>query len=461
MWTSIRSTLTFWTTIFFVAICILQVIPWTGIFLMIFGAALWTGYILHLIAIALIIDIFNKRIPKIFLCLPLLAYGIYYLTFLSEVRNIKAIEFTLQQENPSEIIPYNPAEHSLVIDKSLTKHYKVPVDYTPNHGFPEGYLSNNLATRELCNIAKGSRDSLYAFGVIWLKFGKNPYHKNFSNVCEFRMPDTPDKEILKVTRSEEKDENDNLHKSTYSFYLDQEPLGKYISASYTKMPAFPKFLIGCGLNSRVPAWECFFQLRRDRIKMSTFPEGADQNDLDMSPIARLLKIERYTETDLSSFVDYPETREKLLRLAAGKDDVDEWGLRKDNRYRPKISIKNGFPSFEGIVHEGNKGGYFYDFIKENEGKIVYLDIEARPNARNDSFMNYGVCKKGTVGCTSRTDTSYRFRDEDGKPYRFEQEGVFRGFFNVGAATAFENKYNKGDNDTTTILTFIPEEKLNQ
>lgn len=461
MWVSIRSTLTFWTIIFFVAICALQVIPWTGIFLMVFGAPIWTGYILHLIAVALLVDIFYKRVPKLFLLIPLSIYGIYYLTFLSEFINIKSVESVLQQENPSEIISYNPVVHSLVADESLIKNYKIPVVYSLNHNFPEGFLSNRLATKELCNVAKNSRDSLYAFGVSWHKFGKSPYHKSFPNVCEFKMPDKPDKKILKVTRSEEKDKNDNLHKSTYSFYLDQEPLGKYISATYAKMPAFPIFFIGCGLNSRAPAWECFFQLRRERITMSAFPQGADQDDLAISPVARLLKIERYTEIELRSFVDYPETKEQLLRLAEGKDAVDEWGLRKDSLYRPKISIKNGFPSFEGIVHERNKGGYFYDFIKENEGKVVYLDIEARPNARNDSFMNYGVCKKGTAGCTSRTDTSYQFRNEDGKSHLFEQEGVFRGFFHVGAAIAFENKYNKGDNDTTTILTFIPEEKLNQ
>src|SRR5690606_21265238 len=112
-------TLTFRMVIIFVVVCALQVIPWTGIFLMVLGAPIWTGFILHLIALALVLDVIRKRVPKTLLLIPFLLYGAYYLMFLNEEQSIKNIETAFQQTNPSEIIAYNPAEHSLVADANL------------------------------------------------------------------------------------------------------------------------------------------------------------------------------------------------------------------------------------------------------------------------------------------------------------------------------------------------------
>lgn len=453
---SFRSSLTFWVIVAFCLICALQIFPWTGIFLMFFGAPIWTGYILHLIAVAMVIDVVYKKLSKAVLFIPLVCYGAYYSMFLSETFFIKDIESNLQRENPSEIIAYNPEEHSLIANPHMIKEYKLPVVYSVNRNSPEGYLSNRLATKELCKAAKGVHDSAHTFGVSWYRFGENFYSKAFPNVCDFRMPDRPDKKLLRVSPKESDEDGGHLKKTTYSFFLEQEFLGEYVGASYEKMPLFPKFFIGCGLISSTPAWKCYFQLIRKRIVLETFPAlsvGAEAGD---SHIARLLSIQKYTAKDLLSFTDYPETREKFFKLMRGKDELDEWGLRKDNPYRPKIAEKEGVPSFEGSIYSGNKGGYFYDFIRENEGKVVYLDIEAQPNARRDSFTNYGVCKKVVSDCTSRTDTTYQIKNANGKPHYFEEEGKFKGFFKVGTAKLFENKYNKGDNDTITILTVVPE-----
>lgn len=460
---SIRSTLTFRLVIIFVVVCALQVIPWTGIFLMVLGAPIWTGFILHLIALALVLDAVRKRVPKTLLLIPLLLYGAYYLMFLNEEQSIKNIETAFQQTNPSEIIAYNPAEHSLVAEASLIQKYKLPVIYSPNSNFPGGYLSNRLATKELCKAAKDESNFTYASTPVWYRSGKNIYDRKYlPNVCDFRMPDRPDKTILKVLRSDVDAVDNHLLKTTYSFSLGQDFLGEYVSAYYKKMPIFPNFFIGCGLISSTPAWKCYFQLARERVTLDTFPKSSGQDEQDISPIMRLLKIEKYTEHELRSFTDYPETREKLLKLAEGKDDLDEWGLRKGNPYKPIITEKNGIPSFQGSVYSGNKGGYFYDFIKENEGRVVYLDIDELPNVSRDSFTNRGICKEGVwiSGCTSRTDIIYQFKQADGTPYYFEEGKKFQGLFQVGQAKTMNNEYNK-DNDTITILTALPEEKLKE
>ena len=178
-------------------------------------------------------------------------------------------------------------------------------------------------------------------------------------------------------------------------------------------------------------------------------------------MARLLGIEKYTEEELRNFTDYPETKEILSAIVEKKAnetpaDFDEWGLRKDGLYQPVISEKDGYPSFSGVVFHGKKGGPFKKFIKQHEGNIVYLDIEAKPNAKKFGFTNYGVCETDE-GCTGRTDNTYIFQDENNKKYIFEKEGQFAGFFKVGPETPVEHSGNIGDNDTRTVLTIVSDE----
>lgn len=457
------TSLTFWMLLIFGILVGLQWFPMTGVILMMFAAPIWVGYMPYVIALALFFDLLIKKAPKFLLIFPVLPCLIYYGYFFAEGIKIKDLETDLRKKNPSEIIAYDPEVHSLIVDSNMTEHYEIPVSYSYNNNFPEGFLSHRLVTQNLCKKAKGIKEFTHTFGVSWSSYGKNRFYKRFPNVCHFRTPEKPTKARLKVERLEDQNKKQKLQKTTYKFYLDNEFLGEYTSAYYIALPAFPQFVIGCSLISSAPEWKCVSQLVRTKKYLDTFPSNSTNNSKDDWIVARLLGIKKYTEDDLKNFQDLSETKKILGDLIEQKDnetseDIDEWGLRKDSLYQPTITEEKGYPRFLGVVYSGNKGGPFRDFIEQNEGKIVYLDIEAKPNARQNSFMNYGVCRAGEK-CTNRTDNSYQFKNEDGSWHNFEEKGKFKGFFSVGSKTLFENQYNKGDNDTITILTFVPQEKL--
>jgi len=155
--------------------------------------------------------------------------------------------------------------------------------------------------------------------------------------------------------------------------------GEYTDAHYLALPVFPQFVIGCYLISSVPEWKCVSQIGRTKKNLNTFPSNNNKISKNLWVVARLLNIPKYTEEDLKSFHDYHETIKVLGLLIKQKAnetlyDLDEWGLRRDSMYQPKIGINKGYHSFEGVVYDKNKGGPFRSFIKKYEGKIVYLGI---------------------------------------------------------------------------------------
>lgn len=321
-----------------------------------------------------------------------------------------------------------------------------------------------MVTRELCIEAKNIGDFIHTFGVSWSSYGRKRYHKGFSNLCHFRMPEKPDKALLKVYKEEDKSKKGKLNTITYSFFLDDRPLGEYVSGYYAALRPLPKFIIGCSLISSSATWACTSRIMREKRHLNTYPIANEQKGENYWIVARLLNIGKYTEEELNNFENYSETTKFLGALVERKNnessaDIDEWGLRKDGPYQPQLGTKKGYPSFQGSVYYRNKGGPFYAFIKKHEEQIVYLDIEAKPNAQRHSFTNYGVCRINQERCTGRTDNSYHFKNKDDSWHRFDEEGKFQGFFLVGLETPFNHKNNKGDHDTITVLTFIPSDEV--
>ena len=416
------SLMTFWTSLIFVILLGLQWFPLTGIFLMLIAAPIWVGFIPHLIAFVAVFDLMNNNVPRCLLIVPAIPYFIYYSFFLLDHRTISKIEADLRDKNPSEIIKYNPNEHSLVVASNMTGRYAIPVSYRYNDNYPEEYLSHRLITLNLCNEVKGVKEFSRTNRVSRSSDKKHNNRIRYPNLCYFSMPERPSKKLLKVVKFREALQKGNFQKSVYQFYLDDEFLGEFINASYMALPNFPRLITGCFLFSSPAKWQCMFEFQREKKVLNTIPIDSQTNSNNDWFVARLLNIKKYSDYELQTFQDFPENTEILFALIEHNknetsDDFDEWGLRKDSLYQPKLSNYKGYPSYKGVVFSRNKGGPFQDFIEKNREKIVYLDIWAKPNASHNSFMNYGVCKVDEE-CNLRTDTSYFFKNKDGRQHNF-------------------------------------------
>ncbi|MCB1681826.1 MAG: hypothetical protein H6858_05840 [Rhodospirillales bacterium] len=447
---------------------VLQWFPYTGVFLMITGAPIWTGHIPHIIALTFVCEVLLRKAPKVLLAIPLLPYLFYYFLFGVQAVYIYGLENELQAQNPSKLLEFVSGDYSLVANGEYVKYLKIPVVYAVNSNFPEGYLAYRLSTKVLCDRARSLKDKVtdifgeyWIFPVSWHEFRSNKVSSKSFGMCELRIREAPQKPILKIVREELKTENPYLNQRQYTFFINEKSIGRFVTATYEAIPLFPRFFIGCGLKSSdTPAWLCDATLRRVRQTLRTYPKATSaNNNSDNYFISLLLGIDYYSEDDLQNFKDYPETIkivDDLVELKKNEkpEDFDQWGLRKDSLYQPQISQKNGYPSFVGVVYTQNEGGPFYSFIEQNRDKIVYLDVRAGPNTNGNSSSIgvYGVCK-ARKDCTSRTDDYYFFEK------MANEERHFQGFFRVGKREKSEDTHNKADNDTRTVLTLVESDEL--
>lgn len=454
------SWLTTWCSLFFVLLVILQWFTPIGLLFIMLGAPIWVGFLPHIIASAVVIDVFAKKLPRWLVILPAAPYVIYYVFFILEFGDIKKIENDLKAQNSTEILRYDATIHSLVLSSRISRFYNAPVSYSLNSNYPEGYIARRLVTRDLAHKVKESRESIQVHNVTWYSFGsKRLLSKKMPNVAWINIPEEPTKEILAVTSQEIDSQNEKLKRVEYSFVLNGNNIGTAYSATYAKLPVFPRLTIGCVLNNSGKfAWKCLIDFVYQKRKLRVLPNESDSEKYGTWIVSHMLQIEKFTDDDLMSFENDPESVIILTALHEKKkketsEDFDEWGIRKDSLYQPTISTRDGYPSLEGTIYAKNKGGSFYSFIRKNTGQIVYLNIQAGNNINGGRYdiSNYGVCKN-RKNCTTKTDDSYHFRYENGDRFGADESGRFIGFFRVGEETKFENKYNKGDNDTGIILT---------
>ncbi|MBL1147646.1 MAG: hypothetical protein HND56_12380 [Pseudomonadota bacterium] len=351
----LRTTFTFWTTLIFLLFVGLQYFPLTGVFLMMVGAPIWTGFFPHLIALAIITDILiRQKFPRFLLVIPLFPYAVYYVFFAVDGLHIKEIERELQSQNPVKIITYNPDKYALIFPqyhaRDFVQHYKVPVSYEANSNRPEGYTAYRIITGDLCVQSRGIKEHSHVTSTVSWKEKALFAYKNFTNLCKLEIPESPTKQHLTIRiegiSKESNKSPQKLQKIEYSFYLDEKPIGIFTAAQYVARPRFPKFIIGCALISNPPAWKCVYQLRYKRKVLNTFPKNTDLEKYGTNPIAQMLKIEKYTESDLESFKNYPETEKYLKELIAKKttpepcDNPDnEWGCYF-NKKPPKTEDNN-------------------------------------------------------------------------------------------------------------------------
>ncbi len=420
---------------------------------MMVAGPLWIGFLVHIIAVALVVDALAGRLPRAYILAALAPYVMYYSVSMVEgarVEDLRA-EYTAMNMEAQKAghIKYDPNAHALVTPLPLAVEYEIPVTYEPRKQEPEGYMAKYLATGEYCNRLKeiGERTIV-----------GTSYRNKQKNYCVFNIPEKPQQHLLEIKIEKEKTEDEKLHVTHYGLWLDGQFIKDYRSMFYLRLRDFPLFVSGCWLNSATPSWECEFGFTRKKVELDVWPGKNPMMEDEKDLVAMLLGIPKRGENALATFGGYAENNAVFDALFArraneGPADFDEWGLRKNGPYQPELGLKDGYPSFIGFVDRGPKGGPFKEFIKAHEGQVVYLDITAKPNARRRGFTNYGVCPV-QVDCKTGDDDRYDFRNEDGSWHNFEERGKFKGFFRVGAAERIQNKHRPEDKDTRTVLTVM-------
>lgn len=307
----------FWAFVALAAVVVLQLSPFPGVILMMFGAALLAGLLVHVFLGALAIEALIGRIPRIFVAIPILAYGAYYGMYMFESQQIAAETAKLRNENDNVTLKFDPAAQALVVKDAwgFVADHKILVAYQPSPQYTHTeYTSYRRLPGDLCKEASAAWANLPTVferadvGINYHSLGRNPYSDTWRPVygdedmslCMLRLPETPKRDIVAVVEREataagEKGDAQGLVRSTsikeiaLDFVSGDKTLASYHNALVTRLPPIPRLYIGCALDSGAPAWRCAAGFIRQ-----------PQMEIVADPIGIVLGISKLTRTELAS-----------------------------------------------------------------------------------------------------------------------------------------------------------------
>jgi hypothetical protein len=298
-----------------VGLIALQAFPYTGIILMMLGAAFLVGLLLHVFLIGLFIEAWQGRVPRVLMAIPVMAYAGYYTLYAHQTIEIWQKSAQLQQENSGKVFSFDPEAHSLVTPdaETLVTQYAIPVAYQPNKNFnPEGHLAFRLLRHDQCNaISPDSRARIVKLGV---RFG-NAFQ---NNVCQLRFPEGPQHKVITVVKHGDEEvwkRKWEIGERLTEISVDGKVIGTFKTASVWRLPLWPTAAVGCGLISGgTPAWKCFADFVRTHNEIDTIPASVDRVKYG-APESVLLGIPRYTAADLADYRGYQQNEDAVAHIA--------------------------------------------------------------------------------------------------------------------------------------------------
>ena len=147
---------------------VLQVIPFTGIFLMFAFAMFWSVVLINASMIGVAIEALVGRVSRLWFLLPLVFYGGYWTVATLDHFALREIASRYDVSNARVVTGFDPVGQALVFEKDgdgawLTQNFALPVAYSTNPNFPEGYLSNRMIESTVCTKVRESRALQAAF----------------------------------------------------------------------------------------------------------------------------------------------------------------------------------------------------------------------------------------------------------------------------------------------------------
>lgn len=465
---------TFWAIALNLAVVVLQLIPLLGIILTAILAATTIAFMIpHLVTVGIILDVAAKRMRWPMLLIPVFVYGAYYMAYFNQQAQVENYAAKMRERNPAAVMRYDPAVHDIVFDnkpgeaRELVRGFKIPAAYSRQYNTPQVYrsMSSGLCKEmQAAGVYKpplsGDNQPRCDFNSHYSRKGptvtadtartfewfEKPLKKEIGIAIEEpRSSSRTDKPALELDVKEEK----------YIFSFGGKEIARFITAHYYRLPALPAWAYICVV------WEqtnCGGEFYSSKQEIDTFPEKYDRAGYGGNVVAALLGLAPYADKQMSDFVAFPGT-EAIGRALIDKkknekpEDFDQWGARKDDPRQPVIGERNGVPSYEGGIYVYQLGGPFVAFIKENEGKVVYIDgrLDGSGNPSNKGFGLYGVCRK-EEDCGA-VDHYYEFT-EGGDSIWDRKAFTVKGYWQVGAETSGKHS----EEDLRTVLQGIDQPK---
>jgi hypothetical protein len=298
-----------------VAAYVIQLSPMPGVVLMMMGAILWPGALIHITLVLIIVDVWRRRAHPIFLALPVAFYsagiGAAVLSRYDAWRLERHVD-ALSSEAP---IAFDPQTQAVVfarnesgnmgqVHEHLLAAYKLDVAYAPRGDDNGEIRSTRIVPRAQCPerpMEGGSYRRFFRVGAV-----------RITNACMINAPERIDRPPI-IVSSTESEERWGFFDATITRTEIRSGLTTHVVATAETQvyPFLPAIFAGCALNSGGPSWECVHGLRSSRREVGG--RGGPGDTRRINAIAAALDLQPRVVTGTGEA--------RLLQPAPGTIDI--------------------------------------------------------------------------------------------------------------------------------------------
>lgn len=272
-----------WSSWWFVltgVVFLLQVIPFTGIFLMLIAAPAWSILTVNAGFASLALEALFGSVGRVWLLAPLLWFGGYAAAAIVSDQRYHALDAAVRAQNAGQRVDFQPTTRSLVIKpnadeigglaSAYVRDYRIPVTYEERQDHKTiSHTGHRLAVEPTCSTIRSDHRhraaGIFSHGVHARSERGTLLSKG---ICAITMPEDPVLPIVRVEASRRKAHGGVLVPHALTRITIEEPDGRRIQLTggrASPLAWWPQPIMGCALNSGRPSWECVVRFNRRQL----------------------------------------------------------------------------------------------------------------------------------------------------------------------------------------------------
>lgn len=338
--------------IFFAAtavLFVLQAFPFTGVFLMVLAAPLWSIVLVNAGVVGVGVEAALGKVNRAWLLLPLAWFGGYSYFAAQSRQEAERVRQEMLIDNAKGALAFNARTDELVVREARSD---MPFDPSSTIGFIEHYdipivfektVNDNGFGHQIVQFSAGAeceqmRERLN--GRYNADFSVFPFRENgkpVTGACILSYPRDPGPRAFRTTWAEQSWSRKLADFKVTTFTITA-PTGEKVTRSFGQaavLGLLPMPVIGCALNSAAPSWPCFAAFGRSTVGL---PADEAQYILARQLVASTLGL----QPSRGAATRYSTSAQNLPgQLAKVFEDVEAWALKKLDQVlaRDRVALK--------------------------------------------------------------------------------------------------------------------------
>ena len=274
---------------------LLQLFPYTGVFLMMLAAPFWSVLLINLGFVLMARDSWRRTQSKWLLVFPVIWFGGYFCVAAASHWQAYRFNVAIASANEDKLISFDPAKRDILIEPdrkdSSNGSALTPDTMIESFGLSRAYQVTDASQNKIQGYSlngmpcPGQMGAGVSGNTVWQKLHDGGYgtgsRMTFAqNLCLFISTTRPDKPIIRI-RPQPQTESAGLANYVSQNVAITTPDNRTVvlrSGWAIPLSWFPQPVMGCWLNSGAPAWQCDAAFIREKLydpKRDLTPNGAD------------------------------------------------------------------------------------------------------------------------------------------------------------------------------------------